>query len=98
VGQRAGRGVVVVLVRGDRDREVALQKGASAASALAFQLASTNLVWELGLVMWVLTERADHLHIAVDEQIVQFRSAGPTKVLVPSVAARRADRAPLRHR
>ena len=29
-------------------------KGASAASALAFQLASTNLVWELGLVLWVL--------------------------------------------
>src|ERR1700746_18712 len=31
-----------------------LQKGASVASALAFQLASTNLVWELGLVLWVL--------------------------------------------
>jgi uncharacterized protein len=30
------------------------QKGASAAAALAFQLASTNLVWELGLVLWVL--------------------------------------------
>ena len=30
------------------------QKGASAASALAFQFASTNLVWELGLVLWVL--------------------------------------------
>jgi hypothetical protein len=30
------------------------QKGASAASALAFQIASTNLVWELGLVLWVL--------------------------------------------
>jgi hypothetical protein len=30
------------------------QKGASAASALAFQSASTNLVWELGLVLWVL--------------------------------------------
>ena len=29
------------------------QKGASAASALAFQFASTNLVWELGLVLWV---------------------------------------------
>jgi YHS domain-containing protein len=28
--------------------------GASAASALAFQFASTNLVWELGLVLWVL--------------------------------------------
>jgi uncharacterized protein len=30
------------------------QKGASAASALAFQFASTNLVIELGVVMWVL--------------------------------------------
>src|SRR6266513_303282 len=30
------------------------QKGASAASAIAFQFASTNLVWELGLVLWVL--------------------------------------------
>jgi uncharacterized membrane protein YraQ (UPF0718 family)/YHS domain-containing protein len=29
-------------------------KGASAAAALAFQFASTNLVWELGLVLWVL--------------------------------------------
>ncbi len=30
------------------------EKGASAATALAFQFASTNLVWELGLVLWVL--------------------------------------------
>src|SRR5260221_7785887 len=30
------------------------EKGASAASALAFQFASTNLVWELGLVIWIL--------------------------------------------
>src|SRR5437764_1865556 len=30
------------------------EKGASAASALAFQFASTNLVWELGIVLWVL--------------------------------------------
>ncbi len=30
------------------------QKGSSASSALAFQFASTNLVWELGLVLWVL--------------------------------------------
>ncbi|HEX5146922.1 MAG TPA: permease [Conexibacter sp.] len=29
-------------------------KGASVAAALAFQFASTNLVWELGLVLWVL--------------------------------------------
>ncbi len=30
------------------------QKGASAAAALSFQFASTNLVWELGLVLWLL--------------------------------------------
>jgi uncharacterized protein len=30
------------------------QRGASVASALAFQFASTNLVWELGVVLWVL--------------------------------------------
>jgi uncharacterized protein len=30
------------------------QKGASAATALAFQFASTNLVWELGLILWIL--------------------------------------------
>ncbi len=29
-------------------------KGASAASAIAFQFASTNLVWELGLILWIL--------------------------------------------
>jgi uncharacterized membrane protein YraQ (UPF0718 family) len=30
------------------------QKGASAVTALSFQFASTNLVWELGLVIWIL--------------------------------------------
>jgi uncharacterized membrane protein YraQ (UPF0718 family) len=30
------------------------QKGAGVGAALAFQFASTNLVWELGLVLWVL--------------------------------------------
>jgi uncharacterized protein len=29
-------------------------RGATAASALTFQFASTNLVWELGVVLWVL--------------------------------------------
>ncbi len=29
-------------------------KGASSTTSLAFQFASTNLVWELGLVLWVL--------------------------------------------
>src|SRR3954447_17679180 len=30
------------------------EKGASAATMLAFQFASTNLVWELGLLLWIL--------------------------------------------
>src|SRR5215213_2511849 len=30
------------------------QKGASATTSIAFQFASTNLVWELGLVIWIL--------------------------------------------
>jgi uncharacterized membrane protein YraQ (UPF0718 family)/YHS domain-containing protein len=30
------------------------QKGASAASMLAFQFASTNIVWELGMLIWVV--------------------------------------------
>jgi uncharacterized membrane protein YraQ (UPF0718 family) len=30
------------------------EKGASASATLAFQFASTNLVWELGVVLWVL--------------------------------------------
>jgi uncharacterized membrane protein YraQ (UPF0718 family) len=29
-------------------------RGASAASALAFQFASTNLVWELGVLLWIV--------------------------------------------
>lgn len=29
-------------------------RGASAAAAIAFEIASTNIVWELGLVLWVL--------------------------------------------
>src|SRR5215208_3527087 len=43
---------------GSGAREVALakslfQKGASFAAAMAFQFASTNLVFELGIVMWI---------------------------------------------
>jgi uncharacterized protein len=30
------------------------EKGASAVTSLTFQFASTNLVWELGLVLWIL--------------------------------------------
>jgi uncharacterized protein len=40
--------------RRNRAAKSLFQKGASAASALAFQFASTNLVWELGLVLWIL--------------------------------------------
>ena len=43
-----------MLVRRGRDRQVAVSEGRVADSALAFQFASTNLVWELGLVLWVL--------------------------------------------
>ena len=50
----ARRRLVLLLLRGGRDRRLLFAKGASAASALAFQFASTNLVWELGLVLWML--------------------------------------------
>jgi len=58
VGARHGarRRVVVVLLRGDRgSRSRSSRKGAlGRRPALAFQFASTNLVWELGLVLWIL--------------------------------------------
>jgi uncharacterized protein len=41
-------------MRRSRSPRSLFAKGASAASSLAFQFASTNLVWELGLVLWVL--------------------------------------------
>ena len=53
-GDRARRRLVVVLLRGDRDRQVPVPQGRLGRTALAFQFASTNLVWELGLVLWVL--------------------------------------------
>jgi hypothetical protein len=43
-----------VLLRGHRDREEPLPEGRLGRVGLAFQFASTNLVWELGLVLWVL--------------------------------------------
>ena len=52
---RPRRGLVLVLLRRDRDRQVACSRRAPRRRrALAFQFASTNLVWELGLVLWVL--------------------------------------------
>ena len=62
------------------------QKGASAASALAFQFASTNLVWELGLVLWVLIgwqftlaeyRRRDRADRADDRAAAAVRLAAP---------------------
>ena len=42
-------------LRRDRDRQEPVREGRHrAASALAFQFASTNLVFELGIVIWVL--------------------------------------------
>ena len=40
----ARRGLVLVLLRGDRDRQVAVHEGRVGGVALAFQFASTNLV------------------------------------------------------
>ncbi len=63
-GARAGRAVIWATAFGAASSSCSyaavaiakslFAKGASAASALAFQFASTNIVWELGLVLWVL--------------------------------------------
>ena len=42
------RRLLLVLLRRDRDRQVALPEGRLGRSALAFQFASTNLVWSSG--------------------------------------------------
>ena len=47
-------GLLVVLLRRDRDRQEPVPEGRVGRQPLAFQFASTNLVWELGLVLWVL--------------------------------------------
>ncbi len=54
MGERARRRVTSCSYAAIAIAKSLFQKGASAASALAFQFASTNLVWELGLVLWVL--------------------------------------------
>jgi hypothetical protein len=55
LGHRPGRGFVLLLIRGRGDCQVALSEGREYGQrALAFQIASTNLVWKLGLVLWVL--------------------------------------------
>ena len=44
-----------MLLRGGGDRQVTVSEGRlRRRHASAFQFASTNLVWELGLVLWVL--------------------------------------------
>ena len=50
---RAGRRLVLVQLRGDRDRPVDVREGASFATAMVFQFASTNLVFEIGIVIWI---------------------------------------------
>ena len=47
-------GVVVVLVRGGRAGTVAVPKGANFTAAMAFEIASTNLVIELGVILALL--------------------------------------------
>ena len=55
VRDRPRRGLLVVQLRGGGDREEPLPEGRRArVSAIAFQFASTNLVVELGLVIWIL--------------------------------------------
>ena len=52
-GDGAGGGVLVVLLRGDSPGAVDFQGGETTAS-MVFELASTNLVIELGLILLVL--------------------------------------------
>src|SRR5246127_2936057 len=59
------------------------QKGASAASALAFQFASTNLVWELGLVLWVLIGWQFTLGEGLRGPVMIVLMAGLVRLFVP---------------
>ncbi len=55
LGDRPRRGVVLVLLRRrSRSPSRCSRRARAPPRALAFQFASTNLVWELGLVLWVL--------------------------------------------
>jgi len=69
-------------------------KGASAITALTFQLASTNLVWELGLVLWVLIgwqfALAEYLGGLVMIALLALLLA---RLLSPRVEARARERA-----
>ena len=66
------------------------QKGASAASALAFQFASTNLVWELGLLLWVLIGWQFALAEYVGGLVMIALMAGALRAFVPRALEERA--------
>jgi uncharacterized membrane protein YraQ (UPF0718 family) len=66
------------------------EKGASAASALAFQFASTNLVWELGLVLWVLIGWQFTLAEYVGGLVMIVLMAGSLRLFVSSGLEQRA--------
>src|ERR1700729_4198679 len=64
------------------------QKGASATTALAFQFASTNLVWELGLVLWVLIGWQFTLAEYLGGILMVVLMAALTRVFVPRALER----------
>ena len=68
-------------------------KGASAATSLAFQFASTNLVWELGLVLWVLIGWQFALAEFVGG-VVLVAAVGPLGVLAGLALQRGRDEQP----
>src|SRR3954453_6823440 len=85
------------------------QKGASLASAMVFQFASTNLVFELGIVIWIflgwqftLAELAGGLLLIVlmwaGGGVFVSRPAGEPACASSSRAARRSRRASTRRR
>jgi uncharacterized protein len=66
------------------------QKGASATTALAFQFSSTNLVWELGLVLWVLIGWQFTLAEYLGGILMVVLMAALLRVFVPRVLERDA--------
>lgn len=78
------------------------EKGASAATALAFQFASTNLVLELGLVLWVLIGWQFTLAEFVGGIVLIVLMAIAVRLVVPAQLERQArehsQRVSARHR
>ncbi len=68
-------------------------KGASLGSALAFQFASTNLVWELGLVLWILLG----WQFALGEYVGGIVMIGLMWALLRVFVSRAAERAAREH-